>query len=132
MLRLPTKAQVAFEFVILVSVAFMVLLVFTTLIRSNFRDAREDSLQYKLKDLALSTQSEITMVVSLQDGYVRSFSLPLNIGGVNYDISQENHTLYFNSSDSEYSVIVPDYQGTIVKGSNTIRKMAGAIEVNVP
>jgi hypothetical protein len=131
MLRsLTSRAQVAFEFVVLVAVAFTALIVFTVFVRDNFSDVQSDTDYYKLKDVALSVRSEISLAASLEDGYQRAFFVPLTIDGLEYNISRENGYLTFASSGAEYVVSVPPYDGILQKGNNVIAKTDGAIGVN--
>lgn len=132
MLRLSTKAaQVAFEFVILVAIAFSALLVFTSFVRDNFKDVQSDTDYFKMKDVALSVKSELNLAVALEDGYQRAFFVPLTIDGLEYNISRDNGFLTFASSGAEYQVSVPYYNGTVQKGNNVIKKAGGVVEVNV-
>ncbi|HII71553.1 TPA: hypothetical protein HA265_02250 [Candidatus Woesearchaeota archaeon] len=124
------RAQVAFEFVILVSIAFMALLVFTAFVRDNFDDVESDTSYYKLKDLAMSVKSEITMASTLDDGYQRSFFVPLTIDGLEYNITQVQDFMTFSSGGSDYQVRVPPFTGMVVKGNNEIKKTNGTIELN--
>lgn len=124
------KGQVAFEFVVLISILFTALLVFTSFVRDNFHDVQSDTDYYKLKDVALSVKSEISLAVALEDGYNRAFFIPLTIDGLEYNISRDNGFLTFASSETEYVIGVPAYTGTIQKGNNVIRKLEGVVEVN--
>ena len=128
--RISARAQVAFEFVILVSVAFTAFIVFASFVRDNFADVQHETEDFKLKDVALSVKSEITLAVALEDGYQRAFFIPLTLDGLEYNITRENGFLMFTSSDSEYTVNVPVYSGTVVKGNNYIQKSDGEIGVN--
>jgi len=132
MLRLQTRqAQVAFEFVILVAILFTALIVFTSFVRDNFSDVQSDTDYFKLKDVALSVKAEISRAVALEDGYQRTFFIPLTIDGLEYNISRDNGFLLFASDGAEYTVSVPSYTGNLQKGNNVIRKVDGVVEVNV-
>lgn len=132
MLRLQTRqAQVAFEFVILVAILFTALIVFTSFVRDNFSDVQSDTDYFKLKDVALSVKAEISLAVALEDGYQRTFFIPLTIDGLEYNISRDNGFLLFASDGAEYTVSVPSYTGNLQKGNNVIRKVDGVVEVNV-
>lgn len=131
MLRSRTKrAQVAFEFVILIGIVFTALLVFTSFVRDNFSEAQSDTDYFKLKDVALSVKSELTLAISLEDGYQRYFFVPLTVDGLEYNISHPNGELLFASEGAEYAVTVPPFEGDVEKGNNVIRKIDGVIELN--
>ena len=124
------KAQVAFEFVLLVAVLFTALLIFTSFVRDNFSDVQTDTDYFKLKDVAISVKSEINLAVALEDGYQRSFFLPLTIDGLEYNISRDDGFLSFSSDAAEYTVGVPPFEGTLQKGNNVIKKSGGVVGVN--
>jgi hypothetical protein len=131
MLRsLIRKAQVAFEFVVLVAVLFTALMIFTSFVRDNFSEVQSDTDYFKLKDVALSVKSEINLAVALEDGYQRAFFIPLTLDGLEYNITKEDSALMFASVGTEYSVSVPYYEGTVQKGNNIIQKTGGVVEVN--
>ena len=124
------RAQVAFEFVILVAVLFTALIVFTSFVQDNFKEVQSDTDYFKLKDLAVSVKSELNLAIALEDGYQRYFYVPLTIDGLEYNITRDDGMLIFESEDAEYSVSVPSYLGTLQKGNNMIKKDDGAIGVN--
>jgi hypothetical protein len=130
MLRSQTNAQVAFEFVVLIAILLTVLIVFTSFVRDNFTEVQSDTDYFKLKDVALSVKAEINLAIALEDGYNRAFFIPLTLDGLEYNITRENGFLMFASTDSEYTVSVPPYNGTVQKGNNFIKKTDGLIEVN--
>ncbi|MFH1063865.1 MAG: hypothetical protein V1729_02175 [Candidatus Woesearchaeota archaeon] len=125
-----TKGQVAFEFVILVAILFSAMLVFTLFVSENFSEVQSDTDYFKMKDIALTVKSEINLAAALDDGYQRSFFVPLTIDGLEYNISTESTSLLFTSSGAEYVVAVPSYSGTVKKGNNVIQKIDGNIEIN--
>jgi hypothetical protein len=125
------KAQVAFEFVVLVALLFTAVIVFTSFVRDNFSDVQSDTDHFKLKDVALSIKAELNLAIALEDGYQRAFFIPLTLDGLEYNITRENGFLMFASTGAEYTVSVPPYTGTVQKGNNIIKKLDGAIEVNV-
>jgi hypothetical protein len=127
---LTRKAQVAFEFVVLVAIMFGALIVFTSFVRDNFAEVQTDTDYFKLKDLALSVKSELSLAIALEDGYQRAFFVPFTVDGLEYNITRENGFLLFASGNAEYSVNVPPYNGTLQKGNNMISKTDGVVEVN--
>ncbi len=132
MLKLLIKrGQVAFEFVVLVAIAFSAFLVFAAFVRDNFSEVQSDTDYFKLKDVALSVKSEINLAVALEDGYQRAFFIPLTIDGLEYNITRENGFLIFASSGAEYTVNIPEFNGTVQKGNNLIIKVAGKVGVNI-
>ena len=125
-----TKAQIAFEFVMLVSVVFIAALVFVSFVRTNYSSFVEDIDYYKLKDIALSVKTELHLATNLEDGYTRAVFIPFTIDGTEYNITKENGYLLFYTATEDYYVVIPPYNGTLTKGNNIITKNTGIIEVN--
>jgi hypothetical protein len=125
------KAQVAFEFVVLVAVLFTALIVFTSFVRDNFTEVQSDTDYFRLKDVALSVKAELNLAIALDDGYQRAFFVPLTLDGLEYNISRENGFIIFSTAGADYSVTVPPFDGNVTKGNNVIRKVGGVLEVNV-
>ncbi|NQU79184.1 hypothetical protein HQ545_05440 [Candidatus Woesearchaeota archaeon] len=131
MLRYLTKAQVAFEFVILIAIMFATMIIFTAFVRDNFTDIQSDSNYFRIKDVALAVQSELYLAVTLEDGYLREFSVPLTLDGLEYNITKQGNNLIFLGGDADYSVTIPVFQGDVEKGNNVISKVGGVVRVNV-
>jgi len=131
MLRYLTKAQVAFEFVILIAIMFATMIIFTAFVRDNFSDIQSDSNYFRIKDVALAVQSELYLAVTLEDGYLREFSVPLTLDGLEYNITKQGNNLIFLGGDADYSVTIPVFQGDVEKGNNVISKVGGVVRVNV-
>ena len=125
-----TKAQVALEFVLLIGIVMMVFFVFEIFVREHLSDMQSDTDYYQLKDIALSVQTELNKAVTLEDGYHRTFEIPTNLDGDEYNITQVGDFLMFSTAESEYSVTVPAFTGMVVKGDNQITKTDGELEVN--
>jgi len=125
-----SKGQVAFEFVLLVSLLFSAMLVFTLFVSENFSEVQTQTDYFKMKDVALAVKSEISLAAVLDDGYQRSFFVPLTIDGLEYNITESGDSLLFESVSAEYGVSVPSYSGSLQKGNNIIKKTGGAIEIN--
>ncbi len=124
------KGQVAFEFVLLVGILFAAMLVFTAFVSENFSEVQSDTDYFRMKDVALTVKSELNLAAALDDGYQRSFFVPLTIDGLEYNITSDSSSLMFASAGAEYSVSVPTYSGDVQKGNNVIKKIDGNIELN--
>ena len=124
------KAQVSMEFVFLVGLAFMVMLVFISSTRSEFDELRSEEERSLVKDVSVMVQHELIMASNLVDGYVRTFNIPLKIGGISYTIQIINNVLLTSTEDYEYVLNVPSIEGIIRKGDNTINKTNGIIYLN--
>ena len=86
--------------------------------------------QIIVQNVALNVQDEISLASGSTDGYSRSFSIPQEILGENYDITVANG--YVNVSLKKFAVFykVAEVQGSIQKGNNFIKKENGAVYLN--
>lgn len=124
------RAQLAIEFVFLVSVAFLILIVYTASARSDMARAESVKEHALVKDMGYSLQSEVSMVSALEDGYIRGFSIPATLDGIPYNITILNTTLIVNTSNYEHSLPVPSVLGNLTPGANEIKKVEGKILIN--
>jgi hypothetical protein len=124
------KGQLAIEFIFLIGAAFMIFLVYTAASREDVMQAESAKEFALVKDLAFSLQSEINRVGSYEDGYRRDFRIPSTLEGFKYNLTIIQNILLINTSEYDYSVSVLPVQGNFTKGSNSIRKVSGAILIN--
>ncbi len=124
------KAQVSMEFVFLVGLAFAVMIVFIASTRSEFDQLRSEQERSLVKDVSIKAQHELIIASNVEDGYLRTFSLPSTLDQISYSISITGNTLITNTSEYEYDLNVPSVVGNIQKGNNTINKTNGIIHLN--
>ena len=124
------KGQTALEFVMLVAVAFLILLVYTASTRQDLLVAESAKEHALVKDLAYSLQSEINRIGPLENGYQRTFILPLTLDGKPYTVQIDKKTIIVNTSDYEYLLSILPVTGDFVVGQNTIKKESGEILLN--
>lgn len=126
-----SKAQVSFEFFILVGMAFLVSLVFTALSLKDLNSFRIQNENDAVKDLALKLQQEAIIAAGVEDGYVRGFSIPDKLDSINYSLLVQNSSLLIvQSKNGFYLVQIPRIVGNFTKGANKINKTNGVIYIN--
>ncbi len=118
------------EFVMLISLAFMIMVVFAAVTRESMVDLRKEEEYVALKDVVHTAQSEITTAASVEDGYRREFSIPASLGGINYTIEISGSYLIAQSKNHEYLLKISPVAGNITKGVNVIRKSEGVVYLN--
>ncbi len=124
------KSQVALEFVLLVGIAFMVMVIFAVLTRGSMVDMRGEEEYVALKDVMHTVQGEIITATVVEDGYKRTFTIPLALGGINYTIGISTGYLIGESRNHEYVLQISQTNGSISKGVNVIRKEGGVVYIN--
>lgn len=125
-----SKSQVAMEFIMLISLAFMIMVVFAAVTRESMVDLRKEEEYVALKDVVHTAQSEITTAASVEDGYRREFSIPASLGGIDYTIEISGSYLIAQSKNHEYLLKISPVAGNITKGVNVIRKSNGVVYLN--
>ena len=67
---------------------------------------------------------------AIENGYKRVFTLPQTLDGINYTMYFLNGFLIGESKNHEYVLQVSEVNGSILKGTNTIRKNEGVVYMN--
>lgn len=127
---LGLRSQVALEFVLLISLAFMTMMVFAIVTRNSMIDLRGEEEYAALKDVMHVVQGEIIIAISVEDGYKRQFIVPLDLDGINYTIEISEGYLIGESKNHEYLLKVSNVNGSITKGINVLTKLGGAVYLN--
>lgn len=126
------KSQSAVEFITLASFMLLVVVGFIAVISSNLLAAREEGSKKTAEDIADFAYREIETAKSVNDGYVRVFSMPQAVNGIEYSISiTDNRELTVNYMDNEFVKFLPaNVTGNISKGANLITRKKGIVYIN--
>jgi len=126
---MPSKSQSAMEFIVLASFMLVVILGFFAFTSSNILEAREEGNRKTSKDIADFVYQEIETAKSVNDGYVRVFSIPQTVNGINFSINITDDTeLIVDYLDNEHVRFLPsNVTGNVSKGFNEIRKINGVV-----
>mgnify|MGYP000164958844 CR=1 FL=1 len=124
------KAQIAIEFIFLVCVAFVMLIVLLTSIRDQAIDLNQRKDFVLVKDLAYKVQHEINMATQLKSGYNRIFFIPEKLDNKNYTIKIEKNEITVSLEKLEFFLDIPEINGNINKGNNTIKNIGGVVYLN--
>lgn len=124
------KAQVSVEFIVFVGIGFIILLIFLASSIEKMNEFNTEKELILLKDAAYKVQNEIVLASIVNDGYIRTFSIPERLGTADYNISINGRTLIAQSANYDYVLQLPDANGTLAKGNNTIKKTGGIVQIN--
>lgn len=126
------KSQSAIEFVVTVSFMLLVVLIFFGLTSSEVLEAEESGNKKIAEDIANLAYQEIEFAKYLNDGYIRTFSMPQTVNGVDYSINIiDNRELVVNYLGFEYVKFIPgNVIGNIKKDVNVLLKEEGKIFLN--
>jgi hypothetical protein len=126
------KSQVSNEFIVLLGVAFLVMLIFMSLIASDISSISFEKEHRSMRDLGFSVQREIMTASDVKDGYERQFRLSDRVNGYDYSISNTDKFITVVSANKgiEQSFLIPSVVGNLTKGMNIIRKSGGVVYIN--
>jgi|TARA_Y100000310_G_C20642634_1_gene794827 hypothetical protein len=126
------KGQSAMEFVIIVGAVLFFFFIFLFSIQINTGNKVKEQRLLAMKDLALNLQNEIDLAGKASVGYKREFVIQEKLlNGVDYSLILNGDVVYINSSyDEGLAYPVLNVTGSVVKGSNVIRKETDAIYLN--
>jgi|GEM_PF-950201 len=123
------KSQVAVEFMLMTSLAMVVLVVMIGVLYYIFRDYSEEKNMNRLMNLGYSLQDELILASQVESGYERNLTIPEMVGSAEYSINQTHNP---NSTPDDLFIIykgthllfpIPaNITGNLTKGSNTITK----------
>lgn len=118
------KSQVATEFMLMVSLAIVVLIVMLGVLYYLFIDYSEEKNVNKLTDLGYSLQSEIIVAAEVEPGYERAINIPNDTEGANYTIEINNTEIVIKYRSTDLLFTIPRVTGSITtKGTHLIRKL---------
>lgn len=124
------KAQVSVEFIVFVGIGFIILLIFLASSIEKMNEFNTEKEFVLLKDVAYKVQNEIVLASIVNDGYMRTFNIPERLDTADYNISITGRTLIAQSANYDYVLQLPDANGTLAKGNNTIKKIGGTVQIN--
>src|SRR3989344_6375096 len=123
------KAQSAVEFIFLASFMLLVIVGFFAVTSSKTLEAQEEGNKKIAETIADLAYKEIEIAQSVNDGYIRYFTMPPTINGVIYSIEIiDDKELVVRYADYEYVRFMPsNISGNISIGINKITKANGVV-----
>ncbi len=125
-----SRSQISAEFFILLGLVFLIAIAFELASVDQLKDFTIKKESEAVKDLALKLQKELFVAAAVEDGYVRSFTIPDTLERVNYTLATINSTITVESANALYIVSIPNAVGNVSKGANKINKTGGVIYIN--
>lgn len=109
-----------------------VFVLFLGLFQKNINEKTVEKRKYALTELALTVQNEINLAAEASDGYSRTFEIPTNILGSDYDVNISSGMVYARTKDGQHALALPaqNVTGDMNKTSNKIKKINGTIYLN--
>jgi hypothetical protein len=131
-LEMESKAQTGIEFLIIASIAFLILSTFFILINAGVEDKNKEKETLLVRNLALSVVDEVNIAFESSNGYTRYFNIPETIIGKDFEISVVNNkSVYVVTDDNSVSMSIKQISGDVRKGDNKIQKLNETIYLNL-
>ncbi len=128
-----SKGQSSTEFFIITGIVIFFFLTFSIIIQTNTIDKNLEIVNFKVKELALGIQDEISLATESSEGYRRDFSIQDKISGKDYEINITEGYVYVRTNDGKFALALPvsNVTGDVRKGDNFIMKSDGKVYLNV-
>ncbi len=110
--------------------ATVMVIVFMIVFSELYQDNLTEKKQIIMEDFGYSLQNEFVMASESKPGYSRTFNLPYNLEGFDYEIYILSSVLIINYTDGVFPFKIPDTNGTIIKGDNEIQNINHTICLN--
>ena len=123
-------SQTSIELMIVTGAILFFFTLFFIVINNNINQKNEEKEGILLNDIALTIQEEISLASSSPDGYFRTFNLPIDILGEEYEIVIAGNFVNVRTEESGLSLKINSFTGEIRKGENIIKKQNGEVIIN--
>lgn len=131
------KSQVATEFMLMVSLAIVVIIALMGVLFYLFTNYSEDKNLKRLTDLGYSLQSEFILAAQVEPGYERNITLPSDVEGMNYSIKISSNEIVLTfrvenaNKKTDLLFLIPNVTGSITTtGVHSITTTASAIIIS--
>lgn len=124
------KSQMALEFVLLFSVSIFIMSILLVSFYELNRLKADDKIESKMKDFTYSLQSEMIIASEMNNGYVRSFYLPLKVDNIEYNVTIVGSSLIITYNNINRYSKIPPVVGVLIDGHNTIYKKNDTLYLN--
>jgi len=124
------QSQIALEFVLFFSIAIFIMTVLLVSFYEINKNTVDEKITMKMDDFHYSIQSEFILASQMNDGYVRSFSLPSSLENTDYNMSIIYDSLVLSYNGLTYYKKIPYTFGNLTNGVNTITKKNYTLYLN--
>jgi len=126
------KTQFTIEFVMLISLMFVIFVTFFAVVSYRFSEVGETEKKQKTENIAILVDDEVKLARLNSDGFERTFELPKKIEGSDYTVEIiDDRELVVNYGDYEHVLFLPEnVVGNVNFGLNKIKKIDGVIYLN--
>jgi hypothetical protein len=116
------KGQFILEFLILVSLAIIIGIMYLAITNQLLFSGSEEQRILALDDIGFRLQNEVIVAATVEDGYSRNITLPTLTNRFPYNISSDNTTITLTSGNVERIYEIPQINGRFQIGRNVLTK----------
>ena len=124
------KAQGSVEFIILFGFVLLFFVIFAATILEQNDNRNSERQILLLQNVALNVQDEINIAAEASNGYYRTFNVPDNVFGKDYEINITEGQVWVALEDAKFAYRIFNITGEIKKGDNLIKKENGKVYLN--
>ncbi len=124
------KGQVAIEFMTYIGIAILLTTMSLMIILDYYKDYSLDQKELELETFGKNLQREIGLASAVSPGYQRDIEIPDEITTVSFNISNGNNYFQLEYSRGALYYRIPRINGTLSKGTNTLRNIGGEVYVS--
>lgn len=124
------KSQSSIEFMIFVSIIIVVFIIILGIVSQRLIEINKQREEVLANDLLISLQKELNLATKVEDGYFRSFKIPLILGNKLFQLVNQGNELAVVYENIDYEIKIPYFDGNLTLGNNFIRKQGGIVYVN--
>ncbi|MBI4151051.1 hypothetical protein HY492_02915 [Candidatus Woesearchaeota archaeon] len=125
------KGQFSIELVPFIILGAILLLLFVIIIAGRLTGVQNRGEQEQLQHVVEQVHREVSIAASVNNGYMRNFTLPLKLGSKDYDIGiLKNYTVQATTDQFEASIVTFNVSGQPLQGNNLLRKDNDIITLN--
>lgn len=123
------KAQLSLEYISLVMVGIIFALITLSAFLIVMNETKSDKEYEQLRQYGFQIQEELILASEVQEGYSREITIPEKVGQSDFNISNTDRRLILTYEDLTIPYPIPSTNGTLVKGTNMIRKVGGLVVI---
>ena len=119
------KGQFIMEFMILLAMAILLGSMYLAVTGQLFFSTSEEQRVSALNDVGYTVQDELMLAESVDDGYVRNFTIPSTADRFTFTISNDATSVTLVSGIASVTYPLPRINGTLAIGRNSVAKNGG-------
>ena len=110
--------------------ATAMIIIFAAIFSELYQDNLRDKKRILFEDYGYGLQNEFIMAKQTRPGYTRTFEIPQNLEGFDFQVFIIKNVLLLNYSDNIIHLSIPNITGYVQKGTNVITNQNNTLCLN--